>query len=81
LIGFIVFLMTPSAVKMAQEWLQVKESPYASEAFGGFVGIASAPVKGMWSIGSQRYQDAKARKLYGEIGKNIQAPSTGEDRK
>ena len=40
IIGFVIFLMTPSAVKMAQEWLQVKESPYASEALSGFVGIA-----------------------------------------
>lgn len=39
-IGFLVFCMTPSVVKMAQEWLQVKESPYASEALKGFVGIA-----------------------------------------
>jgi hypothetical protein len=30
LIGFFVFLMTPSAVKMAQDWLQVKESPYTA---------------------------------------------------
>jgi hypothetical protein len=32
LIGFFVFLMTPSAIKMAQDWLQVKESPYSAEA-------------------------------------------------
>lgn len=33
LIGFFVFTMTPAAVKMAQDWLQVKESPYSAEAF------------------------------------------------
>ena len=33
LIGFFIFLMTPAAVKMAQDWLQVKESPYTAEAF------------------------------------------------
>jgi len=35
LIGFFIFTMTPAVVKMAQEWLQVKESPYISEVFGG----------------------------------------------
>lgn len=35
LIGFFIFTMTPAVVKMAQEWLQVKESPYTAEAFGG----------------------------------------------
>jgi hypothetical protein len=44
LIGFFVFLMTPSAVKMAQEWLQVKESPYASEALTGFVGLGQTAI-------------------------------------
>lgn len=44
LIGFFVFLMTPSAVKMAQEWMQVKESPYAAEAFKGFAGVVSTGV-------------------------------------
>ncbi|MBP9670074.1 hypothetical protein KBD75_01585 [Candidatus Woesebacteria bacterium] len=81
LIGFFIFLMTPSAVKMAQEWLQVKESPYASEAFSGFVGIASTPIKGGASLVSGRYQDYKSKKLYAEIGKNMQAPATGEDGK
>lgn len=81
IIGFVIFLMTPSAVKMAQEWLQVKESPYASEAMGGFMGIASTPVRGLWSMGTQRYQENKQRKLYGEIGKNMSAPNTREDGK
>lgn len=44
LIGFFIFLMTPSVVKMAQEWLQVKESPYASEAVQGFTGLVSTGV-------------------------------------
>ena len=44
LIGFFVFLMTPSAVKMAQEWMQVKESPYAAEAFKGFAGVVTTGV-------------------------------------
>jgi len=78
IIGFVIFLMTPSAVKMAQEWMQIKESPYASEAMGGFVGLASTPVKGLWSMGTHRYQEHQQRKLYGEIGKNMSAPDTGE---
>lgn len=78
LVGFMVFCMTPSAVKMAQEWLQVKESPYASEAMSGFVGIASTPVKGVGSMVSHRWQEHQQRKLYGEIGKNMQAPDTRE---
>jgi hypothetical protein len=81
IIGFVIFLMTPSAVKMAQEWMQIKESPYASEAMGGFVGLASTPIKGIWSMGTQRYQENKQRKLYGEIGKNMSAPNTREDGK
>lgn len=44
LIGFVIFTMTPSAVKMAQEWLQVKESPYASEAVQGFLGVGKTIV-------------------------------------
>jgi hypothetical protein len=39
LLGFFIFAMTPAAVKMAQDWLQVKESPYTAEAFGG-IGMA-----------------------------------------
>lgn len=74
LIGFVIFTMTPSAVKMAQEWLQVKESPYAAEAFQGFVGIASTPAKGIWSVGSHKYQEHQQRKLYAEIGKNMSKP-------
>lgn len=43
IVGFMIFCMTPSVVKMAQEWLQVKESPYAAEALQGFMGIAQVP--------------------------------------
>lgn len=78
LIGFVIFTMTPSAVKMAQEWLQVKESPYAAEAFQGFVGIASTPAKGIWSVGSHKYQEHQQRKLYAEMGKNMRGPDPKE---
>jgi len=38
LLGFFIFTMTPAAVKMAQDWLQVKESPYTSESMAGLGG-------------------------------------------
>lgn len=44
LIGFFILLMTPSAAKMAMEWLQVKESPYSAEALKGFGGVVSTGV-------------------------------------
>ncbi len=71
LIGFFVFLMTPSAVKMAQEWLQVKESPYASEALGLFTGIASWPVKGGWGAFQHKRQEYLQRSMYKQIGSAI----------
>lgn len=55
IIGFFVFLMTPASVKMAQEWLQVKESPYSAEAFssaGTGLGWATMPFK--WGWGHQQ---------------------------
>lgn len=56
LIGFFVFLMTPAAVKMAQDWLQVKESPYTAEAFSSIgmgVNWGTMPIK--WGIGQQMH--------------------------
>ena len=44
LVGFFILLMTPSAAKMAQEWLQVKESPYTAEALKGFAGVVTTGV-------------------------------------
>jgi hypothetical protein len=47
LIGFFVFAMTPMVVKMAQDWLQVKESPYTSEIAAGLGGawtLAQGPI-------------------------------------
>jgi len=44
LLGLFIFTMTPATVKMAQEWLQVKESPYAAEAFQGFVGLGQTAI-------------------------------------
>ncbi len=58
IIGFVIFLMTPSAVKMAQEWLQVKESPYASEAVQGFTGLVGTAVN--YPVGY--YKQTKALK-------------------
>lgn len=54
LLGFFIFTMTPATVKMAQDWLQVKESPYVAEAFSG-VGAAIGLGKMPWSM----YQNTK----------------------
>lgn len=59
LIGFFIFAMTPAAVKMAQDWLQVKASPYTSEAFGA-VGVASGTYK--WYKGKR--QELENKKLF-----------------
>lgn len=70
LIGFFILCMTPSVVKMAQEWLQIKESPYASEAMSGFMGVATAPIKGVGGLVKHRWQLAEQEKLYKNIGSN-----------
>lgn len=49
IIGFVVFLMTPAAVKMAQDWLQVKESPYTAEAFSSIgMGVNAGMLLPKW---------------------------------
>ena len=59
LLGFFIFAMTPAAVKMAQDWLQVKDSPYTSEAFGA-INIASGTYK--WYKGKR--QELENKKLF-----------------
>lgn len=59
LIGFFIFAMTPAAVTMAQNWLQVKESPYIAEAFGG-IGTAY----GMYEWYEKQKQKKEAKELY-----------------
>ncbi len=59
LLGFFIFAMTPAAVKMSQDWLQVKASPYTAEAFGG-IGMAYGGYE--W-IEKQR-QKRQSDKLY-----------------
>jgi hypothetical protein len=50
IIGFFVFLMTPASVKMAQDWLQVKESPYSAEAFSSAgIGLSGAAILPKWA--------------------------------
>lgn len=59
IIGFVVFLMTPASVKMAQDWLQVKESPYTAEALGNAaVGAKGASILPSW--GWKSYQEELA---------------------
>ncbi len=61
LIGFFIFLMTPAAVKMAQDWLQVKESPYTAEAFGNAaMGAKAGGILPGWAWKS--YQEELASK-------------------
>lgn len=49
LIGFFIFLMTPAAVKMAQDWLQIKESPYTAEAISNIgVGVKGGMIGPNW---------------------------------
>lgn len=60
-IGFVVFLMTPAAVKMAQDWLQVKESPYTAEALGNaMMGAKAGAILPNW--GWKSYQEELAQK-------------------
>lgn len=79
IIGFFVFTMTASVVKMAQEWMQVKESPYAAEALQGFVGLGQTAIgypagfvkqarsvheqKTIQEWGAKRYADEVAAKM------------------
>ncbi len=61
LIGFVIFLMTPAAVKMAQDWLQVKESPYTAEALGNaMMGAKAGAILPNW--GWKSYQEELAQK-------------------
>jgi len=61
IIGFVVFLMTPAAVKMAQDWLQVKESPYTAEAFSNLgMGLKGGTMPASW--GWKTFQEEQAAK-------------------
>lgn len=65
IIGFFIFTMTPATVKMAQEWMQVKESPYVSEAFAG-VGVATGLAKYPMSL----YRNIKHQKEQRDIARD-----------
>lgn len=67
LIGFFIFLMTPAAVKMAQDWLQVKESPYTAEAFSNASMGASwgtMPLKWGWDKQQEEIRMQKQAALF-----------------
>lgn len=71
LIGFFIFMMTPAAVKMAQDWLEVKESPYSAEAFAN-IGIGTKggmlPASWLWKT---TQEEMAARRSAAHLGKAI----------
>jgi hypothetical protein len=70
IIGLFIFAMTPAAVKMAQDWLQVKESPYTAEAVSNIM-AGTWPIKGAVGVIQSRQQEARQRRMYQEIGKGL----------
>jgi hypothetical protein len=78
IIGFVIFLMTPASVKMAQDWLQVKESPYTAEALGNVAmgGKAGAilPSWGWKSYQEELAAQRSAKALGGVIGNRGKNP-------
>lgn len=71
IIGFFIVGISAQAAKMAQEWLQVKESPYVSQALTGFGGLAAWPVQGAYAGYQRRQSEKKQKTMYGEIGNAI----------
>jgi len=79
LIGFFVFLMTPAAVKMAQDWLQVKESPYTAEAFSSIgMGAKGGMMPINWAWKAQQ-QEMEHRRSAAALGKAIGRPGKVTD--
>ncbi len=71
IIGFFIIGISAQAAKMAQEWLQVKESPYVSQALSGFGGLAAWPVQGAYAGYQRRQSEKKQKTMYSEIGNAI----------
>lgn len=81
LVGFVVFLMTPSAVKMAQEWMQVKESPYTAEAFANFgMGVKGGALLPSWGWKSIQ-EDLASRRSAKHLSTAIKQPPSLTDRR
>lgn len=81
LIGFFIFLMTPAAAKMAQDWLQVKESPYTSEAISGIsAGVKGGMLVPNW-LYSQKKEEERARMQARYLGSQIQRSVPGVSEK
>ena len=78
LIGFFVFMMTPSAVKMAQDWLQVKESPYTAEALSTLnvagVQVGGWPIRSVVGSFERQAQYRQQAKIFGN--KQYNQPGT-----
>ena len=81
LVGFFVFLMTPTAVKMAQDWLQVKESPYTAEAFANIgVGVkgGTLPISWGWKTIQEEMAAKRSAKYLGEAVGRQKSPTERE---
>jgi hypothetical protein len=69
IIGFFVFLMTPAAVKMSQDWLQVKESPYVAEGLANLKG-GYMPIEAGTAMVKHRIQLEEQRKMFSRAQKD-----------
>jgi hypothetical protein len=79
LIGFFIILMTPAAVKMAQDWLQVKESPYSAEAFSSLgmgVNWGTMPLKWAWGHQEEEMKMRRQAELFN--GRRAATGASGE---
>lgn len=80
LLGFFIFLMTPAAVKMAQDWLQVKESPYTAEAFtSASMGVNAGMIVPKWLIHHQ--QEDMQMKRQAALFNNMKSGQSGNEPK
>ncbi len=81
LIGFFVFLMTPAAVKMAQDWLQVKESPYTAEALSN-IGVGTKggmlPVTWGWKAMQEEMGSRRSSGHLAEAIRRTKSPTEQE---
>lgn len=76
IIGFFIFMMTPAAVKMAQDWLEVKESPYSAEAFANIgVGAKGGMLAPSWAWKTTQ-EEIAARRSAKHLSQAINRPGS-----